>query len=69
MAIIPGTKSAPDTIEGWTRIYRGISSMSAESCEQILDANGMRLGYLTVFEFRQELRELCIRKGVNKYTW
>ena len=68
MSIIPGTKSMPDTLEGWTTLYRGISSMSAESCEQILDANDMRLGALTTLEFRGELRDLCIRKGVNRHT-
>lgn len=65
---IPGT-TYPSTKEGWEMLYRGVSSMSAESCERILDANNIPNGSLVLFEYRQEVAELCLRNGVSRYCW
>ena len=69
MKNIPGTISIPDTKEGWTTLFRGVSSMSQETCEKILDANNWAHNAMVTLEYRREVSALCKSKGVSPYTW
>ena len=69
---IPGTNEGcryPDNKDGWTNLYKDVPYMSAESCERMLDANGLRTAGWVLLELRHELSRVCLAHGANRYAW
>lgn len=59
----------PSTKEGWTELYKSVSTMSKEYCEKILDANKWPHNAMVLLDYRKEVAKLCISKGANRFAW
>lgn len=59
----------PNTKEGWTDLYKSVSTMTQETCEKILDASKWAHNAMVLLDYRKEVSKLCISKGVNRFVW